>query len=572
MYMTIVQEEQGNQINIDFRVKACARERIELEFLARLLFLQFLLDRNPDLKPQQFFREQTNGGASAIGTLVFKLQEYKNITIQAMLRKIETKLRSLLAPRELGLVIAVDEAQIAENGILAGRLISPSALANSREALFGSKNEIQPQFRRGFLTPLSATLSSIQATLVVLGTALTLQNADHVCSAIAKETNFIRITEFPHFNEEDVDKLISNLVDTSDCVIPPAKRRKLSGRARFPIGIVYRLANTGSRQDNKQAILDEAVTNTIDDVMAGLKEGVRTALISDKTGQSAHLLSRMVLAYRLHGSKISFSSQKEFDFVDRGLCRLQLHSDEIHYIMDEPLALEAVEEVLKASGEDPELKEYLDQLYQIVDNLGVASTSKGNALEPLVRRSLKRFNGFRLADLPFLQGITLPEWCNKLEVRIDEIHTANGFGYTDDMAGDLAFLTERPANKMLVAGFGTRPDGAWFFSDNHYAGTLAIKFFSGPIPQRHHKANETSSDLRCCFLQKDGLKINKSLQNIRQHFEKSDTYSKLKGILRIHVEIPSVASVEPVTYVKRHPTTGMEDEIHIPSCWIASIV
>ncbi|KAK3836798.1 MAG: hypothetical protein J3R72DRAFT_526114 [Linnemannia gamsii] len=353
--------------------------------------------------------------------------------------------------------------------------------------------------------------------------------------------------------------MISDLVDLSNCEIPPAKRRKLSGRARFSLGIVNRLIIPDQTQNSKQATLDSAVDDTIEYVKHGLRDGVRTILMGDQTGEAARLLSRMVLAYHLQDAKISFSSQQQSDFVDKALCRLRQHPDGVHLIMDEPIVVDAVEEELKASSKDPAFIEYLDELYQIVTNFGVASTSKGDALEPLVRRSLQRFNGLRLVDLPFLQGITLPKWCDDLKLQIDGINTANGFGYTDSgVAADLAFLTERPPNKMLIAKFGTRPDGAWFFSDKRYAGSLAIKFYSSSVPQQKHDENETSSDIRACFLQKDG-NLNKNLASTRHAFVASDTPSSLRGILRIHLELPDVQNGMPATHVRTDPVTGVED-------------
>jgi hypothetical protein len=410
IYRTIINREQGrlrDSLDIDSEMKRLARERVELEFLARLLFLQLLLNNNPDLEPQQFFREQTTTGSATISSLVYKLREYDNLTIQAMLDEVQTKLHLLLVPRRLGLVIALDEAQTAVTGILSGKFISPSALIKNRDVLFDSKNQIQSEFRRGFLTPLSATLSNMQATLVILGTALSLQNADHVYSAIGKRTNFTRITDFPWFDEGDVNKMLTDLIDTSGCDIPPAKRRKLSGRARFSLGIINHIVETGPTQDSKQDILDNAINYTIEHVKNGLRSGIRTILTSDKTGEAAQLLCRMVLAYHLQDGKISFSSNQQSDFVDKALCRLRPHPDGIHLIMDEPMVIEAVQEELKASDKDPEFSEYLDQFNRIVTNFDVMSTTKGTALEPLVRRSLQRFNGFHLADLPFLQGVTL---------------------------------------------------------------------------------------------------------------------------------------------------------------------
>lgn len=152
--------------------------------------------------------------------------------------------------------------------------------------------------------------------------------------------------------------------------------------------------------------------------------------------------------------------------------------------MDEPMVVEAVEIELKASGKDPAFMEYLDPIFQVVTNFGASTTSKGDAFELLVRRSLQRFNGYRLADLPFLQGILLPFWYNDLLLQIDEINTASGLGYSaSGVRADLELLDDRPPNKMLIAHCGTRPDGAWFFSDNRYAGSLAIKLYGENIKQ-----------------------------------------------------------------------------------------
>ncbi|GJJ79269.1 hypothetical protein EMPS_11630 [Entomortierella parvispora] len=75
------------------------------------------------------------------------------------------------------------------------------------------------------------------------------------------------------------------------------------------------------------------------------------------------LLSRMVLAYHLHGGKTSFAGKDQADFVDKALCKLRPHSGGIQ--MDEPMVIEAVETEQKASGKDPAFLEYLDQIFHI---------------------------------------------------------------------------------------------------------------------------------------------------------------------------------------------------------------
>ncbi|KAG9061077.1 hypothetical protein KI688_007706 [Linnemannia hyalina] len=104
IYETIIDKEQGRQRepqDIGYDVKTYVGERVKLEFLARLLFLQLLLDDIPDLEPRQFFREQTTGGDSTIRELIYKLRGYDYLTIQAMLEDVQTKLHSLLVPNEL---------------------------------------------------------------------------------------------------------------------------------------------------------------------------------------------------------------------------------------------------------------------------------------------------------------------------------------------------------------------------------------------------------------------------------------------------------------------------------------
>lgn len=303
--------------------------------------------------------------------------------------------------------------------------------------------------------------------------------------------------------------MISDLVDLSDCEIPCVKRRKLSGRVRFSLGIIKRLLAIEPTQISKQATLDNAIDETIEYVKRGLRDDVRTILASDKTDTAAELLCRMVLAYRLRGNKVSFSTQEQSEFVNKALCRLRQHPDGVHLIMDEFIVIEAVEEELKASGKDLAFSECTDQIYQIVIKFGVASSSKGNALEPPVRQSLQRFNGFCLMELPFLQDVVLPDWCHELQLQINDIDTASGFGYMGNVAAaDLAFLTACPPSKMLVAGSGTRPDGVWLFSDKRYAGSLAIKLYTSSVPQQKHEENETSSDVRACFLKAGGVTVN----------------------------------------------------------------
>ncbi|KAG9062235.1 hypothetical protein KI688_006567 [Linnemannia hyalina] len=186
MYRSIIHRNQGGSQDakdIDSEVKALAGERVKLEFLARLLFLQLLLQNKPDLEPQQFFREQTTGGAATIARLVSKLQVYDNRAIRDMLRETQINLHTLLVPRRLGLVIALDEAQVAATGILSEKLISPSALLKNRNDLFDSKEPCDG----------INLVHSIWCITVIAGVQTHLENVVFLPKAYLDNDGFIKI-------------------------------------------------------------------------------------------------------------------------------------------------------------------------------------------------------------------------------------------------------------------------------------------------------------------------------------------------------------------------------------------
>ncbi|KAG0162028.1 hypothetical protein DFQ30_004415, partial [Apophysomyces sp. BC1015] len=457
-----------------------------------------------------FFREQLNGGADTVEGLVEKLLQYDSKTIDSMLSRVEKHLMKDHF-RGRGLAIALDEAQVAMY-ILEGRLISPRALRD-KNYLDSNKN-VRDDARRGFLTPLCATLDIRRATLITLGTSLTLEDAEHVYSAIDKATNNFNITRFPSFNEQDQQAILTELIDISGCDIPEEKRLLLTGRPRFSIRVVERLI-TGNHhgQESKQKLLENALDKTIQQSKDDLEDSVRKIINKDRSGEIVKLLSRMVIAYKLWNGKISFENDTTVDFIQSSLCNLQGESDGVHFTIDEPLVVKVVETTLKKLGVDITYVQYLDQFNRLIEHLGVKSTAKGDMLEPLIRRSLQRFNGWDLVNLPFLRGIKLPRWCTGRKLLIEGINTANGFGFKGKGAwGDFEFLKERPPNKLLIEQFGTRQDGAWFF-DDHYAGSIAIKLYTDPLRVSVHEENETSSDIRKSFLKKDGVNENSSLKH-----------------------------------------------------------
>src|SRR5262249_37886595 len=157
-------------------------------------------------------------------------------------------------------------AHVAEEYILADQLIAPSAVNKSEQEIMDSSGNLRRDISRGFLTPLCATLSNMRATLVVLGTSLSLSNADHVYTAISKPENFLRIVKFPSVNEDLVEETLKRTLDLEGCVVDSVKRRKLTGRVRFPFTVISEVSKLGdsiTSTNSKQEALDRAMDRAI---------------------------------------------------------------------------------------------------------------------------------------------------------------------------------------------------------------------------------------------------------------------------------------------------------------------
>ncbi|KAF9197355.1 hypothetical protein BGZ49_002246 [Haplosporangium sp. Z 27] len=175
----------------------------------------------------------------------------------------------------------------------------------------------------------------MRATLIVLGTSLSLGNAEHVYTAIGKPENFIKNLNFPSDDGDAVEKTLKRTLNLDDCVIDDSKRQKLSGRARFGTRVIKELASlhdfgTGS----KQQLIDNALDRTIRLVRNDLVTKIENKI--EKFKDSIPLLCRMVMAYKLHSGKISFPYDSEYGFVNN-LCALHRDNNGYHWVMDEPL-------------------------------------------------------------------------------------------------------------------------------------------------------------------------------------------------------------------------------------------
>jgi hypothetical protein len=137
---TISRAGQWNEgialVQRDKEMKLMAMARARVEILGRLMFLLILFRENPSLTPGAYFREQVNGGSRTIESIVLKLLDYDNDSINALLSGVFNEVTKCAGGRAL--VIAVDEAQLAQETLFG--LVSPSALAGCKVSLFLSKS------------------------------------------------------------------------------------------------------------------------------------------------------------------------------------------------------------------------------------------------------------------------------------------------------------------------------------------------------------------------------------------------------------------------------------------------
>ncbi|KAF9432439.1 hypothetical protein BGZ76_010814 [Entomortierella beljakovae] len=344
-----------------------------MEILGRLLFLYLLFSVNRNITPQQYFHEQINGGTHTTKDLIRYLRQYNPETVTDMLTAVQSMLRTLIAPQKRGLVIAVDEAQLAITNILPRRSISPKTFVEKHK-ISSNMGGLIANHLLGFFTPLLSTLGTIPATIVVLGTSLSLQDVERVMPAIGKEDEgFMNIVNFPRFDIHDMRQLLSTLLVISDSDLPPDKDlRMLTGRTRFTMSIVGRLLDEGhSKGGNKKQRLRRSFDSALGKSRNQVRKKANELLHYGANKHTVELLSRMVLSFILQAGRTSFDNDSDVDLVQSTLCGLTPESDGLHYIMDEPLVINAVEAELRESNIDPEFIEYSEQFQRILENLGV---------------------------------------------------------------------------------------------------------------------------------------------------------------------------------------------------------
>ena len=156
------------------------------------------------------------------------------------------------------------------------------------------------------------------------------------------------------------------------------------------------------------------------------------------------------------GGRVAFSMCNGADFVNKGICTLEQDADGYHWQIKEPLVIEAALESLQKEHLDPVFNTCLRSLDSLLSMLGPSTTTKGNILEPMVRRALSYFHGVLICDLPFL-GLAkadLPPWAKQHRLTITNTGTAQQLTF----AHDADFLSKRTPGLQLCPEPTTGPD------------------------------------------------------------------------------------------------------------------
>lgn len=170
-------------------------------------------------------------------------------------------------------------------------------------------------------------------------------------------------------------------------------------------------------------------------------------------------LCRMVLAGKLCKNSISFPMDVDADFVDKGLCGLTMDSDGYHWKMDEQLVLDRAEAELNNADIDPEFAICLQALNGLLLTQGDSTTTKGNALEPIVTSAMLRFDGMDVHKLPFLVGVpNLPKWTKTTKISLSK----SGPAATFDCVDDLEFMKKQVLGGVLRPTPIMQPDFFWY--------------------------------------------------------------------------------------------------------------
>jgi len=252
--------------------------------------------------------------------------------------------------------------------------------------------------------------------------------------------------------------------------------------------------------------------------------------------------------------------QQDCDMVSVGICQLERRMNWNCWELAEPLSIRVVLEILQSKGifaPDIILDNALKMIFNALQQFRTNCSEKEKFAEFLTVTQLLQSNGKSLGELEVLKANIInemiPKWMFDIMFQITKTGTARQLGnFTDDLEVIEAIKSGKLENVFLLPEKSMRPDGLWlhFQGGLWYAVVLGQKINSNIFLKQDTVATfedcNRSTNLRLVYYQIDGSEINVKDKHEIFHRLTDEAFrndpSKLGGILRIHLLLPSVVS------------------------------
>ena len=524
-------------------------DRVWLEMAGRLLFSANLFHQYPNLTPEAFLREQVSSiGRNAINSAITMVQkEFRGRdALDLLLKELERIVLHSIKSRvtnQKALVWALDEAQLFIDVPNAESLwhLRPSILPGY-ESKPASK-VLPDQKQWGFLSPFTETLTS-HGVVFVIGTKLSLKDADQVISAIGREGNTVKVAQCSPCT--DVWTLLSQFINLSEIdKEDPEVSRALEGcqgRHRIAAGIVCKIATNTivhNISDKKEKLIKAAQLSR-ELSLASLTENVKTLLTSHPDIKP--ILLEALTNRWLFGTRFRILTTSTVDLVNAALCSIVIDP------CSSLTSFEFGEEIVFDSIAQAFATEHIAKAITDLRSSLEKEPSKGNKLQSVVAVALLGFCGKTITDLPFVKEIKdqLPDWCYTTKLNFIEYGSASKWKLGIDCTGDVNFFEDPMSTRLLIPHNLTRPDGADFLVPPTHLLAFSAKIYSDELNKETTSADIMSTDHHKWCLSKLG-DINANIKT--QHDQLEEILCSVEGRLRIHVMIPN-GSGAPKSHVE----------------------
>jgi len=152
-------------------------------------------------------------------------------------------------------------------------------------------------------------------------------------------------------------------------------------------------------------------------------------------------------------------------------------------------------------------------------------------------------------------------------------------GYSNDLAVIKSIKNGAlKQNILLFPQNQMQPDGLWLMHENNkwFAVVFAQIISSNEIDKKTFEQNERSTDISLVYYKADGSGVNEAFQSMCESFHHltdeafRNNPTKLGGVLRIHVLLPSVVNTCSAEKPTVH-STQQEVKIHITKTNVQSL-